>query len=75
MPKEGMNRRDYRAAGLGSWGRSLALDAQLTEVGRDKGIQFTFEKVGRTPNTLDAHRLIRLSDPVSRADGARIGKG
>jgi predicted DsbA family dithiol-disulfide isomerase len=57
-----MKRRDYRAAKFGSWERSLALDSQLTEVGRVEGIPFAFEKIERTPNTLDAHRLIRLAD-------------
>lgn len=61
MPKEGMRRREYRAAKFGNWESSLALDAQLTEVGEAEGIQFAFEKIGRTPNTLDAHRLIRLA--------------
>jgi hypothetical protein len=62
MPKEGMRRREYRAAKFGSWERSLAADAQLTEVGRAEGIRFAFEKIGRTPNTLDAHRLILMAD-------------
>ena len=59
MPKEGMNRRDYRAAKFGSWERSLFLNAQLTEVGRAEGIRFAFEKIERMPNTLAAHRLPR----------------
>lgn len=42
--------------------RSLALDSQLTEVGRAEGIRFTFEKIRRTHNTLDAHRLILPAD-------------
>jgi predicted DsbA family dithiol-disulfide isomerase len=62
MPKEGMSRKDYRAAKFGSWEFSLALDAHLTEVGWAEGIRFAFEKIGRTPNTLDAHRLIWLAD-------------
>jgi predicted DsbA family dithiol-disulfide isomerase len=62
MPKVGMNRRQYRTAKFGSWEQSLALDAQVTEVGRAEGISFAFDKVERTPNTLDSHRLIRLAD-------------
>jgi predicted DsbA family dithiol-disulfide isomerase len=62
MPKEGMDRQDYRAAKFGSWERSLALDAQMKEVGADEGIAFDFARMARTPNTLDAHRLIRLAD-------------
>jgi predicted DsbA family dithiol-disulfide isomerase len=62
MPKAGMNRKEYRTAKFGSWSRSLSLDAQVTEAGRDEGIPFAFNKIERTPNTLDAHRLIWLAD-------------
>jgi predicted DsbA family dithiol-disulfide isomerase len=62
MPKEDMNRKEYRTAKFGSWERSLALDAQVTEVGRAEGISFAFDKAERTPNTLDSHRLIQLAD-------------
>jgi len=34
MPREGMERKDYRTAKFGSWERSLALDAQVAEAGR-----------------------------------------
>jgi DSBA-like thioredoxin domain len=62
MPKAGISRTEYRTAKFGSWERSLALDAQLTAVGREEGIAFSFEKIERTPNTFDAHRLIWLAD-------------
>jgi predicted DsbA family dithiol-disulfide isomerase len=62
MPKAGMNRKEYRTAKFGSWERSLALDAQVTASGQAEGIPFDFERITRTPNTLDAHRLIWLAD-------------
>ena len=62
MPTEGMSRKEYRTAKFGSWERSLALDAQVAEAGRGEGILFDYAKVMRTPNTLDAHRLIGLAD-------------
>src|SRR6202790_5235448 len=62
MPREGTNRKEYRTAKFGSWERSLALDAQVAEAGRAEGIPFDYAKVMRTPNTLDAHRLIGLAD-------------
>src|SRR5258708_6209696 len=62
MPREGMNRKEYRTAKFGSWERSLALDAQVAAAGRAEGIPFDYAKVMRTPNTLDAHRLIGLAD-------------
>jgi len=62
MPKEGMDRRAYRTAKFGSWERSLALDAQIKTVGESEGLVFAPEKCQRTPNTLDAHRLIWLAE-------------
>lgn len=73
MPPEGIERRAYRTAKFGSWERSLALDAQVAEAGRGEGITFAFDKMMRTPNTLDAHRLLWLAgklgvqDPVTES--------
>lgn len=61
IPKAGISRRQYRSAKFGSWERSLALDAQEA-AGREEGIPFAFEKIERTPNTFDAHRLIWLAE-------------
>ena len=58
----GVSRKEYRTAKFGSWERSLALDAQVAEAGRAEGIPFDYARVMRTPNTLDAHRLIGLAD-------------
>jgi predicted DsbA family dithiol-disulfide isomerase len=68
MPKDGMNRKEYRTAKFGSWERSLGLDAQVTAAGQDEGIAFAFDKILRTPNTLDAHRLIWLADQEGLQD-------
>jgi predicted DsbA family dithiol-disulfide isomerase len=61
MPKGGTDRKAYRTAKFGSWERSQALDAQVAAAGAAEGLVFAFDKMGRTPNTLDAHRLIRLA--------------
>lgn len=61
MPKEGIERREYRMRKFGSWERSLALDAQLKDVGKSVGIDFRHDLMTRTPNTFDAHRLIWLA--------------
>ena len=62
MPKEGISRREYRIKKFGSWERSQELDAQVVAAGKGEGIQFAFDRIKRTPNTLDAHRLIWLAD-------------
>jgi predicted DsbA family dithiol-disulfide isomerase len=68
MPKEGINRREYRTKKFGSWERSLELDAQVAAAGAAEGIHFAFDRIERTPNTLDAHRLIWLADKESVQD-------
>ena len=62
MPKVGITRKEYRTRKFGSWERSLELDAKVIAVGETEGIQFAFDKIERTPNTVDAHRLVWLAD-------------
>jgi predicted DsbA family dithiol-disulfide isomerase len=59
MPHEGMERAAYRAAKFGSVERSRELDAQVAAAGAAAGLDFRFDRQRRTPNTVDAHRLIR----------------
>jgi predicted DsbA family dithiol-disulfide isomerase len=61
MPAGGVDRRDYRMQKFGSWQRSLELDAQVAEAGRAAGLAFRHDLMLRTPNTVEAHRLIRLA--------------
>lgn len=62
MPKEGISRKEYRIQKFGSWEKSQALDAKVVAVGETEGIHFDFDKIERTPNTVDAHRLIWLAE-------------
>jgi len=62
LPKEGISRKEYRTRKFGSWERSMELDAKVATVGESEGIQFAFDKISRTPNTADAHRLIWFAD-------------
>lgn len=59
MPKEGVERDAYRAAKFGSLDRSRELDAQVAAAGQAAGVEFRHALMVRTPNTVDAHRLIR----------------
>lgn len=68
MPKEGISRREYRIAKFGSWERSMELDANIVSVGKQEGIHFNFDRMERTPNTSDAHRLIWLADKLGIQD-------
>ncbi len=73
MPKEGISRREYRTKKFGSWERSQELDARVIAVGKEDGIAFALDRIERTPNTLDAHRLIWLADKEGVQDAVVEG--
>jgi predicted DsbA family dithiol-disulfide isomerase len=59
MPPEGADRDAHLAAKFGGRERLDKAHAMLTDVGRQEGIDFHFERIGRTPNTLPSHALLR----------------
>jgi predicted DsbA family dithiol-disulfide isomerase len=61
MPVEGIPREFYLAAKFGSPRQVMRSYTAITAAGRGEGIEFAFERIRRTPNTLNAHRLIRLA--------------
>ena len=69
MPPEGADRLKYRIAKFGSLERSQQMDARITEVAAGVGVEFHLDKLTRTPNTLKAHRLIRLAGQKGVQDG------
>ncbi len=69
MPPEGVERKQYRIAKFGSLERSQQLDQRLTETAATVGLDFHFERLTRTPNTVNAHRVIRLAGQKDVQDG------
>lgn len=69
MPAEGIEREKYRIAKFGSLQRSRQLDERITETAHTVGLDFHMEKLTRTPNTLAAHRVIRLAAQRGVQDG------
>jgi predicted DsbA family dithiol-disulfide isomerase len=61
MPRQGVPRADYRRAKFGSVERGRELDARVAAEGQGEGIAFAFDRMQRTPNTVDAHKLIELA--------------
>lgn len=59
IPAEGMPRQAYMMRKFGDPQRIQAMHDRLTEAGRADGIDFAFDKITVSPNTLDSHRLIR----------------
>lgn len=68
MPVEGVERAAYRTAKFGSLERSRQMDARLVEAGKVVGLDFRFDRMIRTPNTVAAHRVIRLAEAAGRQD-------
>jgi predicted DsbA family dithiol-disulfide isomerase len=58
MPKEGVERASYRAAKFGSAERAREIDARVAGAAEAAGLAFRQDLMLRTPNTIDAHRLI-----------------
>ncbi|NEP17963.1 MAG: DsbA family oxidoreductase [Leptolyngbya sp. SIO4C1] len=61
MPILGMERKVYRTKKFGSWEYSQLLDAQTLQATREDEIEFRYDLMTITPNTLKAHRLTWLA--------------
>ena len=59
IPAGGKDRRAYLEAKFGSAERIRQLHENVSVAGASEGIDFAFDKILVSPNTLDAHRLIR----------------
>ncbi len=58
MPDNGMDRRDYLEQKFGGKEGAVRAYAPIVEHAENAGLSINFEGMKRTPNTLDAHRLI-----------------
>jgi predicted DsbA family dithiol-disulfide isomerase len=68
MPRIGMARPDYVVRKFGGEDRARRLYATIAEVGRLEGVPFRFDRIRRTPSSVDAHRLVRYAVRYGRAD-------
>lgn len=58
MPAEGMDRRDYLETKFGGKEGAIRAYAPVLERAEAAGLTIDFATIKRTPNTLDAHRLL-----------------
>ena len=70
MPRVGMPRADYVVRKFGGEERARRLYASIAEIGRTEGVPFRFDRIRRTPSSVDAHRLVRWA--VAYGSGAAI---
>jgi len=59
IPAGGLDRQTYMRNKFGDDGRLEQIHERLRALGAEEGIAYAFDKIERSPNTLDAHRLIR----------------
>jgi predicted DsbA family dithiol-disulfide isomerase len=59
LPAEGKDRKQYLADKFGGEARAGDIYARVEQAGEAAGIDFAFERIKVSPNTLNAHRLIR----------------
>ena len=65
IPPEGLDRHQYMLNKFGAE-RLKTIHDPLIEAGKELGVPFHFNAITRTPNTLDAHRLMRWSHTIER---------
>ena len=58
MPAAGMDRREYLETKFGGQEAAVKVYAQIDQAARDNGLDLNLGGIKRTPNTIDAHRLI-----------------
>jgi predicted DsbA family dithiol-disulfide isomerase len=68
LPLEGLSRELYLQLKFGGLRSADRIHAALATAGAREGIEFGFDRIRRTPNTLNAHRLVRLAVAAGRAD-------
>jgi predicted DsbA family dithiol-disulfide isomerase len=66
LPPTGMERNEYVSRKFGS--AAGGVYTRVAAVGSQVGIGFAFDRIARQPNTVDAHRLIRLAGEEQRQD-------
>tara|TARA_R110002049_G_scaffold23545_10_gene83701 strand:+ start:87954 stop:88598 length:645 start_codon:yes stop_codon:yes gene_type:complete len=70
MPREGMERRAYLEGKFGGKEGAVRAYAPVVEHAKNAGLTINFEAMQRTPNTLDAHRLIHWAGIEGRQTAA-----
>ncbi|MCD9146875.1 DsbA family oxidoreductase [Pseudophaeobacter flagellatus] len=71
MPAEGMDRRAYLEAKFGGKEAAVRAYAPVVENAEKAGLKIDFEGMQRTPNTINAHRLIHWAG-IEAKQGAMV---
>ena len=72
IPPEGRDRQAYMKAKFNDENRLKQIHANLVSLGAVEGIAFDFDAIRVSPNTLDAHRVIRWAGAAGEAVQNRL---
>src|SRR5690606_30788599 len=64
IPPEGIDRALYIARKFGGPEGIAAAHAELVRLGKAERIDFRFDRISRSPSSVDAHRLVRWAEPA-----------
>lgn len=70
IPPEGIDRTAYLINKFGSEARVGRVYGAIAKAGQSAEIDFAFERIRHTPNTVNAHRLIRFAERSGQDDAA-----
>ena len=68
MPPQGIDRTAYLIKKFGSEARINHIYGAIGEAGHSVEIDFAFERIGRTPNSVNSHCLVRFAGRHGKAD-------
>ena len=70
MPESGISREKYLVRKFGSEARIRRINGAISDAGQSVEIDFEFDRIGHTPNSIDSHRLVRFADRHGKSDAA-----
>jgi predicted DsbA family dithiol-disulfide isomerase len=67
IPREGISRADYLTRKFGGVDRYRGIAQRVAAAAAEEGLVYAIDKIGRQPNTLDAHRLIHWAEAIGKS--------
>ncbi|MEC9342553.1 MAG: DsbA family oxidoreductase [Pseudomonadota bacterium] len=72
LPPEGKDRARYLEEKFGGSEKATAIYERVNQAGHAAGIDFAFDAISVSPNTLDAHRLIRWAGGIDEQTQQKV---
>lgn len=70
MPSDGMERNTYLTRKFGTESRVRRVYGAIGNAGQSVEIDFAFDRIRHTPNSVNSHRLVRFAERHGKSDAA-----